>query len=64
MTYNVNSTPPTQKSYVSGQYIDGRNGTFETCHPGIDRENGLEAIEHYTQPKTIYANLGGVPQTY
>ena len=31
---------------------------------GIGRENGLQAIEHYTQVKTIYANLGDVPKTY
>ncbi len=31
---------------------------------GLGRENGLEAIEHYTQVKTIYANLGDVPKTY
>ena len=30
----------------------------------LGRENGLQAIEHYTQVKTIYANLGDVPQTY
>lgn len=33
-------------------------------HSGIGRENGLQAIEHYTQVKTIYANLGDVPRTY
>ena len=31
---------------------------------GVGRENGLQAIEHYTQVKTIYANLGDVPTTY
>ncbi len=31
---------------------------------GLGRENGLQAIEHYTQLKTIYANLGDVPKTY
>jgi len=31
---------------------------------GIGRENGLQAIEHYTQIKTIYANLGDVEPTY
>ena len=31
---------------------------------GIGRENGLQAIEHYTQVKTIYANLGDVAETY
>ncbi len=31
---------------------------------GLGRENGLQAIEHYTQVKTIYANLGDVPETY
>ncbi|MDX1500430.1 MAG: betaine-aldehyde dehydrogenase [Woeseiaceae bacterium] len=31
---------------------------------GIGRENGLEAVEHYTQVKTIYTNLGDVPRTY
>jgi len=31
---------------------------------GIGRENGLQAIEHYTQVKTIYANLGDIPKTY
>ena len=31
---------------------------------GIGRENGVQAIEHYTQIKTIYTNLGGVPKTY
>lgn len=31
---------------------------------GIGRENGLQAIEHYTQLKTIYANLGDIPAPY
>ena len=31
---------------------------------GVGRENGLQAIEHYTQVKTIYANLGDVPLTF
>ena len=31
---------------------------------GLGRENGLQAIEHYTQVKTVYVNLGDVPQTY
>jgi betaine-aldehyde dehydrogenase len=31
---------------------------------GIGRENGLQTIEHYTQLKTIYVNLGDVPATY
>ena len=31
---------------------------------GIGRENGLQAIEHYTQIKTVYTNLGEVPKTY
>ena len=31
---------------------------------GLGRENGLQAIEHYTQMKAIYANLGDVPKTY
>jgi betaine-aldehyde dehydrogenase len=31
---------------------------------GVGRENGLQAIEHYTQVKTIYANLGDVAETY
>lgn len=31
---------------------------------GLGRENGLQAIEHYTQTKTVYANLGSVPPTY
>jgi len=31
---------------------------------GIGRENGLQTIEHYTQLKTIYTNLGDVPPTY
>ncbi len=29
-------------------------------HSGIGRENGEQAIEHYTQIKTIYTNLGAV----
>ncbi|MEL6891146.1 MAG: betaine-aldehyde dehydrogenase [Actinomycetota bacterium] len=29
-------------------------------HSGIGRENGLAAIEHYTQVKLIYSNLGAV----
>lgn len=28
---------------------------------GIGRENGIQAIEHYTQIKTIYANMGDIP---
>ncbi|MEL0088203.1 MAG: betaine-aldehyde dehydrogenase [Halieaceae bacterium] len=31
---------------------------------GLGRENGLQAIEYYTQTKTIYANLGAVAPTY
>ena len=31
---------------------------------GIGRENGLQTIEHFTQVKTIYANLGNVEKTY
>ena len=31
---------------------------------GVRRENGLQAIEHYTQVKTIYANLGDVHLTF
>ena len=31
---------------------------------GIGRENGLQAIEYYTQLKTIYANLGDIPAPY
>lgn len=31
---------------------------------GLGRENGLQAVEHYTQLKTIYSNLGTVPATY
>ena len=31
---------------------------------GIGRENGLQTIEHFTQSKTIYANLGKVEKTY
>lgn len=31
---------------------------------GLGRENGLQAVEHYTQLKTIYSNLGDVPATY
>ena len=35
-----------------------------TKHSGIGRENGLDAISHYTQTKTIYANLGEVEPVY
>lgn len=31
---------------------------------GIGRENGLQTIDHFTQTKTIYANLGKVEPTY
>ena len=31
---------------------------------GLGRENGLETIRHYTQAKTIYANLGKVAAVY
>lgn len=31
---------------------------------GFGRENGLQAIEHYTQIKTVYTNLGDVPRVY
>ncbi len=31
---------------------------------GIGRENGVQAIESYTQLKTIYTNLGDVAKTY
>ena len=33
-------------------------------HSGIGRENGLAAMEAYTQVKTIYANLDKVPRVY
>lgn len=33
-------------------------------HSGIGRENGLQAVEHYTQMKTIYANMGKVQAYY
>jgi len=29
-------------------------------HSGLGRENGRNAIEHYTQVKMIYSNLGAV----
>ena len=32
-------------------------------HSGIGRENGEQAIEHYTQIKTIYTNLGPVERS-
>jgi len=31
---------------------------------GVGRENGLQSIEHYTQVKTVYVNLGDVPKTF
>lgn len=31
---------------------------------GLGRENGIQAIQYYTQVKTIYANLGSVPRTF
>jgi betaine-aldehyde dehydrogenase len=31
---------------------------------GVGRENGLQAVEHYTQIKTVYTNLGDVDKTY
>lgn len=31
---------------------------------GIGRENGLQAIEYYTQVKTIYANMGDIEAPY
>ena len=31
---------------------------------GLGRENGLQAIEHFTQVKTVYVNLGDVPATF
>ena len=31
---------------------------------GLGRENGLETIRHYTQAKTIYANLGKFPPPF
>jgi len=31
---------------------------------GLGRENGLQAIEHFTQVKTVYVNLGDVPETF
>jgi betaine-aldehyde dehydrogenase len=31
---------------------------------GLGRENGLQAIEYYTQVKTVYAHLGEVPVTF
>ncbi len=31
---------------------------------GLGRENGLQAIEDFTQVKTVYVNLGDVPETF
>ncbi len=31
---------------------------------GLGRENGLKAIEHFTQVNTVYVNLGDVPETF
>lgn len=31
---------------------------------GVGRENGLQALEYYTQLKTIYANLGDIPHSF
>ncbi len=31
---------------------------------GLGRENGLQAIEHFTQVKTVYVNIGDVPETF
>lgn len=33
-------------------------------HSGVGRENGLHTIQHYTQLKTIYANLGRTEAYY
>ena len=33
-------------------------------HSGIGRENGLAAIEHYTQLKSVYVEMGDVETTY
>jgi betaine-aldehyde dehydrogenase len=48
---DYNDTPP-----------EGPFGGYKQS--GVGRENGLQAIEHYTQVKTIYANLGDVAETY
>ena len=31
---------------------------------GLGRGNGLQAIEHFMQVKTVYVNLGDVPETF
>jgi betaine-aldehyde dehydrogenase len=31
---------------------------------GLGRENGLDALQHYTQTKTVYVELGEVPQPF
>ena len=31
---------------------------------GIGRENGIEAIEHYTQVKSVYVEMGTVPNPF
>ena len=31
---------------------------------GIGRENSLAAIEHYTQRKSVYVEMGGVDSPY
>jgi betaine-aldehyde dehydrogenase len=33
-------------------------------HSGLGRENGKAAIEHYTQLKSVYVNLGAVEAPY
>ena len=31
---------------------------------GLGRENGRAAIEHYTELKSVYVNLGGIESPY
>jgi betaine-aldehyde dehydrogenase len=33
-------------------------------HSGLGRENGLAAIDHYTQLKSVYVELGDVMSPY
>jgi betaine-aldehyde dehydrogenase len=33
-------------------------------HSGLGRENGLAAVEHYTQLKTVYVEMGTIPAPF
>ena len=54
----------TGQVFINGADFDVNAPAGGYKQSGIGRENGTQAVEYYTQIKTIYTNLGDVPKTY